>query len=119
MATTTQIRTSSKVRKYAFSAGKLLDWAAILVLGAGAIFMILPFLWMFSTSLRPSGESYKLPPAWLPTQWRFVNYAAGFRSSGTIVSFALNSIKGTFLGTVGQPSNGSMAGYAFARLRFP
>ncbi len=119
MATTTQIRTSSKVRKYAFSAGKLLDWAAILVLGAGAIIMILPFLWMFSTSLRPSAESYKLPPAWLPTDWRFENYATVFSSSVPIMAFALNSIKVTFFVTLGQLITCSMAGFAFARLRFP
>lgn len=119
MATTTQIRTSNAVRRRAFSAGKLLDLAALLVLGAGAIFMILPFLWMFSTSLRPSAESYKLPPAWLPTEWRFENYGAVFSSSVPIVAFALNSIKVTFLVTIGQLITCSMAGFAFARLRFP
>jgi multiple sugar transport system permease protein len=119
MATTTQIRTSSAVRRRALSAGKLLDLAALLVLGAGAIFMILPFLWMFSTSLRPSADSYKLPPAWLPTEWRFENYGAVFSSSVPIVAFALNSIKVTFLVTIGQLITCSMAGFAFARLRFP
>ncbi len=119
MATTTQISTSSAVRRRALSAGKLLDLAALLVLGAGAIFMILPFLWMFSTSLRPSADSYKLPPAWLPTEWRFENYGAVFSSSVPIVAFALNSIKVTFLVTIGQLITCSMAGFAFARLRFP
>ena len=119
MATTTQIRTSTKVRGRTFSLAKLLDWAAILALGAGAIIMILPFLWMFSTSLRPSAESYKLPPAWLPTDWRFENYTAVFTSSVPIVAFALNSIKVTFFVTLGQLITCSMAGFAFARLRFP
>ncbi|HJZ49064.1 MAG TPA: carbohydrate ABC transporter permease [Roseiflexaceae bacterium] len=119
MATTTQIRTSSTVRRRAFSASKLLDWAAIVLLGLGAIVMILPFLWMFSTSLRPAAESYKLPPAWLPTDWRFENYAAVFSSSVPIVAFALNSIKVTFFVTLGQLITCSMAGFAFARLRFP
>lgn len=39
MATTTQVQTSTKVRQRAFSFSKLLDWAAILVLGIGAIIM--------------------------------------------------------------------------------
>ena len=119
MATTTQIRTSSKVRQRAFSLTKLLDWAASLVLGIGAMIMILPFLWMFSTSLRPSADSYKLPPAWLPADWRFENYVAVFSSSVPIVAFALNSIKVTFFVTLGQLITCSMAGFAFARLRFP
>jgi multiple sugar transport system permease protein len=119
MATTTQIRTSSALRRRALGISKLLDWAAILVLGIGAIVMILPFLWMFSTSLRPASESYKLPPAWLPTDWRLENYAAVFSSSVPIVAFALNSIKVTFFVTLGQLITCSMAGFAFARLRFP
>jgi multiple sugar transport system permease protein len=119
MATTTQIRTSTKIRQRTFSLGTLLDWAAIVVLGLGAIIMILPFLWMFSTSLRASADSYKLPPAWLPTDWRFDNYAAVFGSSVPIVAFALNSIKVTFFVTLGQLITCSMAGFAFARLRFP
>jgi multiple sugar transport system permease protein len=119
MATTTQIRTSSATRQRAFSASTLLDWASIVVLGIGAILMILPFIWMISTSLPPSAESFKLPPAWLPTEWRFENYAAVFNSSVPIVAFALNSIKVTFFVTVGQLITCSMAGFAFARLRFP
>jgi multiple sugar transport system permease protein len=119
MATTTQVRTSPKVRQRAFNLTKLLDWAAIVVLGVGALIMILPFLWMFSTSLRPSADSYKLPPAWLPTDWRFENYAAVFTSSVPIMAFALNSIKVTFFVTLGQLITCSMAGFAFARLRFP
>src|SRR6266480_2258254 len=102
MATTTQIRTSSKVRSRAFSLTKLLDWAAILMLGVGAIIMILPFLGMFSTSLRPSADSYKLPPAWLPTDWRFENYAAVFQSTVPFAAFAGNSLKITFFVVLGQ-----------------
>jgi multiple sugar transport system permease protein len=119
MATTTQLRTSTKIRQRTLGLGKLLDWAAIVVLGLGAIIMILPFLWMFSTSLRASADSYKLPPAWLPTEWRFDNYATVFNSSVPIMAFALNSIKVTFFVTLGQLITCSMAGFAFARLRFP
>ena len=119
MATSTQIRAGSGVRRRTFSFGKLLDLVAIVVLGVGAILMILPFLLMFSTSLRPAAESYKLPPAWLPTEWHFENYAAVFSSSVPIGAFALNSIKITLLVTIGQLITCSMAGFAFARLRFP
>jgi multiple sugar transport system permease protein len=85
----------------------------------GAILMALPFLWMFSTSLRPSAESYKLPPAWLPTEWHFENYVAVFQSSVPILAFGFNSVKVTFSVTFGQLITCSMAGFAFGRLRFP
>lgn len=98
---------------------KLPDVIAIGLLGIGGILMMMPFMWMFSTSLRPVAESYKLPPAWLPTEWHFETYVAVFQSSVPIFAFAWNSIKVTFLVTFGQLITCSMAGFAFARLRFP
>jgi multiple sugar transport system permease protein len=92
---------------------------ATTALAAGAIFMALPFAWMFATSLRPMNESFSLPPAWLPTEWRWENYAAVFQSSVPFVAFALNSVKVTLAVTLGQLVTCSMAGFAFARLRFP
>jgi multiple sugar transport system permease protein len=123
MTTTTGIRTATarQVRSHAFSvtSDKLLTIVAIVLLGLGAILMLMPFLWMFSTSLRPSAESYKLPPAWLPTQWHFENYAAVFESTVPFVAFAVNSLKVTLFVVLGQLITCSMAGFAFARLRFP
>jgi multiple sugar transport system permease protein len=98
---------------------KLPDLLAMVVLSVGALVMILPFLWMFSTSLRPIQESYRLPPAWFPTEFHWETYAAVLQSSVPVFIFAANSIKVTFLVTLGQLITCSMAGYAFARLRFP
>jgi multiple sugar transport system permease protein len=98
---------------------KWTDVAAIVVLGVIAVLVFLPFLWMFSTSLRPANESYDLPPAWLPTEWRWENYRKVFDSDVPIVDFAVNSVKITAIVVVGQLITCSMAGFAFARLRFP
>lgn len=120
MATTTQAqqqRAAQRTQKLTLE--RVLDWSATLILGIGAIFMALPFLWMFSTSLRPVGESFTLPPAWLPTEWHVENYAAVFDSSVPFLAFAYNSLKVTFFVTLGQLISCSMAGFAFARLRFP
>lgn len=120
-ATNSQSRptTSKRAPKPFFSWHKVPDYLAILILVIGAVLMILPFMWMFSTSLRPVQESYKLPPAWFPTEFHWETYLAVFQSSVPIVAFAVNSIKVTFFVTLGQLITCSMAGYAFARLRFP
>lgn len=123
MASTSEIRataiSAARPRAASITGDRLLGVAAIVVLGVGAILMVMPFLWMFSTSLRPSAESYKLPPAWLPTQWHFENYAAVFQSTVPFLAFALNSLKITLFVVLGQLITCSMAGFAFARLRFP
>jgi multiple sugar transport system permease protein len=89
------------------------------ILTLGAALVALPLLWMFSTSLRPSAESYKLPPQWLPTQFHWENYGALFDSSVPFLMLFLNSLKITVSVTVGQLVFCSMAGFAFARLKFP
>ncbi|MFN8489635.1 MAG: carbohydrate ABC transporter permease [Caldilineaceae bacterium] len=123
MAETLQARTISQTKSGIhfgrLNWHKLPDLLALLVLSVGAVLMMLPFLWMFSTSLRPIQESFKLPPAWFPTEFHFETYTAVFQSSVPIVQFAMNSVKVTFFVTLGQLITCSMAGYAFARLRFP
>lgn len=102
-----------------FQHGRWLGLVATLAMIVLAIIMLLPFLWMFSTSLRPESESFNLPPAWLPTQWEWSNYHEVFESSVPILRFFLNSVIVTFFVTVGQLITCSMAGFAFARIRFP
>lgn len=85
---------------------------------AAAILMLLPFLWMASTSLRTPAESFTLPPQWIPLEPRFANYAEVFETV-PFFSFILNSIKVTVVVTLSQLVFCSMAAYAFARLNFP
>lgn len=120
---TTESRPTNIAEHRSDRAGRILyslpDYLAILLLCLGALLMIMPFMWMFSTSLRPIQESYKLPPAWFPTEWHFETYAAVFQSSVPFLRFAANSVKITFFVTAGQLITCSMAGFAFGRLRFP
>jgi multiple sugar transport system permease protein len=111
---TTTARFSKRLRRI-----KWPDVFAIVLLGVIAVLVFLPFLWMFSTSLRPAFESYDLPPAWLPTKWDWSNYTAVFNSNVPVWDFAYNSVKITAIVLVAQLITCSMAGFAFARLRFP
>lgn len=98
-----------------------LDWVhytinAVLIVVA--LLMILPFVWMFSTSLRTPAESFSLPPQWLPLNPQFDNYAQVFRLV-PFWNFIVNSFKVTVIVTAAQLLFCSMAAYAFARLQFP
>ncbi|MBA1394741.1 carbohydrate ABC transporter permease, partial [Lactobacillus sp. XV13L] len=44
------------------------------IVSLGAIIMLLPFLWMISTSLKTSTETIKIPPIWIPKVLRWANY---------------------------------------------
>ncbi|MDE2820850.1 MAG: carbohydrate ABC transporter permease [Chloroflexota bacterium] len=111
-----QPKNQRRKRKNPISLGDIISYA---ILTIAAILVMMPLLWMFSTSLRPTQESFHLPPAWLPTQFRWENYLAPFESSVPFVQLFLNSMQITVAVTIGQLVTCSLAGYAFARLRFP
>lgn len=109
-------RETTKQRRKPIKLGDIVSYGLLTI---AAILVIMPLLWMFSTSLRPLSESLQLPPAWLPTEFRIENYAGPFESNVPFELLFVNSIKITLAVTLGQLVTCSMAGYAFARLRFP
>ena len=87
------------------------------LLSIGAFFMILPFLWMLSTSLKAPGDVFKFPPEWIPDPIVWSNYAKSWTLKPMDLAY-LNSIKISTLTTVGTLFTSSLAAFAFAKLRF-
>jgi len=89
-----------------------------LVLVLGAVCMVGPFLWMVLTSLKTMGQSTQVPPILVPWPLKWSNYADAV---GTLpfVQFYLNTTIATMAKTAGQILLCSLAGYSFARLRYP
>lgn len=92
------------------------------LLCAGALTMVGPFLWMVTTSLKEPGAVFSFQKIWwqewVPTSFVWQNYVKAWN----VVPFArfyLNSIFVTVAVTLGQVATSAMAAYAFARLRFP
>jgi multiple sugar transport system permease protein len=98
-----------------------------LVLGFVGLFMLLPFLWMLSTSVKPASDvftSFENPiKAFVPreTQWR--NFPRVYDTTramgGGFARWYLNSVLVAVVVTLGQVTTSACAAYAFARLRFP
>jgi multiple sugar transport system permease protein len=87
------------------------------ILILGGITMILPFLWMVSTSLKEPQAIYAFPPKWIPKPIILTSYLKVWK----IVPFArfyFNSIFVALCVTVGQVLTSAFAAYAFARLNF-
>lgn len=89
----------------------------ILLLSLFGIYVLVPILWMISSTLRPPMDSFKLPPAILPTSFELENYHIVFQKVA-FVKFVLNSFKVSALSTLLQVLASSMAAFAFTRLRF-
>ncbi|MCD6254064.1 MAG: carbohydrate ABC transporter permease [Thermotogae bacterium] len=82
-----------------------------------AVAMILPFLWMISTSFKTPAEIFVLPPRWIPEDPTIENYKELFASvkfGRPFMNTVIVASSITFLSLLVS----SMAGYAFAKFRF-
>ena len=78
---------------------------------------IAPLLWMLSVSFMPAGAASTLPPPILPAEPTLANYRELFGRAGLGRDLA-NSFLVATLATLGSLVFNTMAGYAFAKLRF-
>ena len=89
-----------------------------LILLAGTIIVVFPFLWMIFTSFKTLPESMKIPPTILPESLNTESYQYVF----DVLPFAkiyLNTVFVTVLTVLFQVAFCTMAAYGFARIEFP
>jgi len=91
---------------------------AHVVLIVGSLVMMFPFVWQVIASLSTTPELTSIPPRLLPSVPHPENFAAVFDQLPFLSQFAV-SVLITVLRVAGQLVLCAMAGYAFARLRFP
>lgn len=91
--------------------------ATYLILVAGALFILLPFVWMIVTSLKPSAEVLLMPPKWLPSRIQWENYVQAFESA-PFVRYFCNSVIVTVLITAGELVTTVLAAFAFSQFQF-
>jgi multiple sugar transport system permease protein len=89
-----------------------------ILLTIGAVAMVLPFLYMLSTSFK--GQQYVLttPPQWFPHPATVSNYTTAWNSDH-FPRYFLNSVVVAVVTTVVSLLLSSMMAYAFARFDFP
>ena len=92
---------------------------SIIVLTLGAIGMLAPFLYMLITALKTAAHAYDLPPDWYPTEFHWKNFDDAINGPLPLLRNMWNSFFIATLTTLGMLITAPMAGYAFARLRFP
>jgi multiple sugar transport system permease protein len=83
----------------------------------GALIALLPMLWMLSASVMPTGEASMYPPRLFPSNITFSHYGELFTRLN-LGRYLFNSALIAFVVTGISLVINSMAGYAFAKLRF-
>ena len=105
----------STSRKTGAIAGTVLHYLVLLVIAAT---VLVPFLWMLSTSLKGRGVLHEIPPRWIPERFYWSNYPEVLFKNH-FLRYSINTIYVSLMVGVGQLLTCSLAGFAFARLKFP
>ncbi|HLJ67436.1 MAG TPA: carbohydrate ABC transporter permease [Chloroflexota bacterium] len=92
-----------------------------IVLIGYSIITAIPFLWGILTSFKSLPESAKSPPTGIPLHWTLSAWTGqyGVLTSGNFPRWFVNSLFVAAVVCIGNLFFDSLAGYAFARLRFP
>ncbi len=83
----------------------------------GLILMVVPFLWMAISSIKPESEVRAVPPTWWPQSVTLDNYVTLFDKLD-FTTYFLNSTIVAGAVTVGNMLFCTMLGYALAKLEF-
>lgn len=82
-----------------------------------SLFMIFPFLWMISTSLKFDSQVFTVPIQWIPNPVNWSNYSKVWTEE-PFFTFYKNTAFVAVCATAGQVFISALAAYAFAKLRF-
>ncbi len=97
-----------------------LDWVKVLahvVLIAGSIMFLMPFIYVVSTSLKTAADVYTFPPEFIPDPIAWENYPDALTAM-PFDRFFLNTILLAVGRIIGLTLSCSLAGFAFAKLRW-
>ncbi len=82
-----------------------------------ALIMLVPFVWMLSSSLKLNKDVFVFPMQWIPENPRWQNYS-DIWTKIPLDTFIFNTAKLTVIVTILQLFTSSFAAYAFAKMKF-
>ncbi|ACX62516.1 carbohydrate ABC transporter permease [Paenibacillus lautus] len=83
-----------------------------------SVVMIVPFLWMISTSFKMPAEVFQYPIKWIPAQFMWDHHVKVWTGANSFGHYYLNSLKVALISTVGAVLLSALAAYGFARIEF-
>jgi ABC-type glycerol-3-phosphate transport system permease component len=107
-----------KRRLYKRVLGVIGRGSLLLIVAAGALFIMLPLLWMVLTSLKTQGETFLMPPWRLPAVPQWQNYATSLK----VLPFGryyVNTVTILVPSVLADVFVNALIAYGFARLRAP
>ena len=103
-----KIKTQELIRKIVVS---LIVWFF-------GVVMIVPFIWMLSTSFKGMNDVFTFPIEWIPAEPTLKGYKALFSGTVPFFTYFFNSVKVSLIALIGTLFSCTMAGYAYAKVKF-
>jgi multiple sugar transport system permease protein len=94
---------------------RALVWVLLLL---GACVMMLPFLWLLTSSLKTQLAVFRYPPQWIPNPPRFQNYVEAWTTRPFGI-YLRNTFLILILNEIAILGSASLCAYGFARIDFP
>ncbi|RZU62534.1 carbohydrate ABC transporter permease [Zhihengliuella halotolerans] len=95
--------------------GDRITYAVLCVL---VVLLMVPFIWMVSSSLKHDNQVFTVPIQWIPEEFVWSNYADIWERI-PMLGYVQNSLYLAVIITCLQVLTGSLAAYGFAKVRFP
>ncbi|MEI8095516.1 MAG: carbohydrate ABC transporter permease [Spirochaetales bacterium] len=91
---------------------------AYILLSIFAFLMLAPLFWALLTALKPVGAVFDDPFGLSVDTWSLKSFTDVFKTTPFHI-YMFNTLKITFFSVIGVVATSALAGYAFARLKFP
>lgn len=95
-------------------AGKVVLYTLLIAL---SLLFLMPFIWMVSTSVKDTAQTYHVPPIWIPHPLRLQNYPEALAAQPFNLYF-LNTIQFAVFSTFGAVVSASVVAYGFSRIQW-
>jgi multiple sugar transport system permease protein len=99
-------------------ARRFLLWLGLVPLVGLTVLMLLPVLWMLSTSFQASEKMFQLAMEWIPSTWHPENFPNALQRA-PFPLFFMNSVIVSTAVMIGNVVFCTLAGYGLAKFRFP
>ena len=106
-------RTPSRFRSSEFW-WRVFIWVLLL---AGSVVMIMPFLWLLTSAFTPEMDIFRFPPKWIPNPWRPQNFSDALTYKPFNI-YITNTLIIVALNMLAVIVTSSMCAYGFARIKF-
>lgn len=95
-----------------------LQWALLVGIAIQTIIMMIPLIYMLSTSFKAQNEVFMLPIRWIPEELLFENYTLPLQEKPFLRWFINSTVVAT-ASTILVVITSSLAGYSFAKFKYP